>query len=283
VFGKPKPHNDNRPSETRSVRRLRARLDESHQLHALTTDPLLGAVRAERFRASVTRCMWFFLAVGLGFTTTGVQAFLAGKLTTADPLWWGAWLVEPALAGILITLLRWEAEMLSAGLDVEHKAVKRLKHLLLAATLITNVWSSLRPATGAVNAGNVFLHVVIPAVVYLIAEVMPVITHRCNQARDKALAATPAPTATPAPAAPVTPVVEQPLPVPPVTAATPAPAPAAVVAPVRLRLPAPMLAALDAKTQAVRAQGRELTAQDVQDAVKVPPDYAARIVADLAA
>jgi hypothetical protein len=44
-----------------------------------------------------------------------------------------------------------------------------------------------------------------------------------------------------------------------------------------------MLAALDAKTQAVRAQGRELTAQDVQDAVKVPPDYAARIVADLAA
>jgi hypothetical protein len=277
VFGKPKRHNDNRPSETRSVRKLRARLDESHQLHALTIDPLLGAVRAEKFRTSVTRCMWFFLAVGLGFTTTGVHAFLAGKLTPADPLWWGAWLVEPALAGILITLLRWEAEMLSAGLDVEHKAVKRLKHLLLAATLITNVWSSVRPATGPVNAGNVFLHVVIPAVVYLIAEVMPVITHRCNQARDNALASTPVPVATPA-----APTMQRPEPAPPVTAASPAPAPV-VITPARLRLPAPMLAALDAKTQAVRAQGRELTAQDVQDAVKVPPDYAARIVADLAA
>jgi hypothetical protein len=275
VFGKPKHHNDNQPTETRSVRRLRARLDESHQLHALTTDPLLGAVRADRFRISVTRSMWLFLAIGLGFTTTGVQAFLAGKLTPADPLWWGAWLVEPALAGILITLLRWEAEMLSAGLDVEHKAVKRLKHVLLSATLITNVWSSLRPATGTVNAGNVFLHLVVPAVVYLIAEVMPVITHRCNQARDNALASHQVPAVAP-PARPE------------VTAASPAPVaavePAAVVTTqARLRLPAQMVAALDAKTQDVRAQGRELTAQDVQDAVKVPADYAARIVRDLAA
>ncbi|MFC0071977.1 hypothetical protein ACFFQW_50145, partial [Umezawaea endophytica] len=71
MFGKPKHHNDNQPAETRSVRRLRARLDESHQLHALTTDPLLGAVRADRFRISVTRSMWLFLAIGLGFTTTG--------------------------------------------------------------------------------------------------------------------------------------------------------------------------------------------------------------------
>jgi len=282
VLGKRTPRTDHQPAETRSVRRLRARLDESHQLHALTTDPLLNAVRADRFRISVTRSMWLFLAIGLGFTTTGVQAFLAGHLTAADPLWWGAWLVEPALAGILITLLRWEAEMLSAGLNVDHDAVKRLKRLLLAATLITNVWSSLFPATGSVNAGNVFLHVVIPAVVYLIAEVMPVITHRCNQARDNALA-----TVAPVPAASPPPVVEVP-------AASPSPAPvitspptveptATTTARALSRLPAPMRAAIDAKTQDVRAQGRELTAQDVQDAVKVPADYAARIVRDLAA
>ncbi|MFC0071949.1 hypothetical protein ACFFQW_49765, partial [Umezawaea endophytica] len=230
---------------------------------------------ADRFRISVTRSMWLFLAIGLGFTTTGVQAFLAGKLTPADPLWWGAWLVEPALAGILITLLRWEAEMLSAGLDVEHKAVKRLKHVLLSATLITNVWSSLCPATGTVNAGNVFLHLVVPAVVYLIAEVMPVITHRCNQARDNALASHQAPAATPPALAEVTAAVPSPVAV--VESA------AVVTTHARLRLPAQMVAALDAKTQDVRAQGRELTAQDVQDAVKVPADYAARIVRDLAA
>jgi hypothetical protein len=75
------------------------------------------AVRVDRFRTSVTRCMWAFLAAGLGFTTTGVHDFLAGHLGPADPMWWGAWLVEPALAGILITLLRWEAEMISRGIS----------------------------------------------------------------------------------------------------------------------------------------------------------------------
>jgi hypothetical protein len=206
--------------------------------------------------------MWFFLAVGLGFTTTGVHAFLAGHLTTADPMWWGAWLVEPALAGILITLLRWEAEMLASGLDVDHQAVKRLKRVLLGATLVTNVWSSLRPSTGPINAGNAFMHLVIPVVVYLIAEVMPVIQHRCNQARERALAM-------PSPG--------QSVPNSAVTSSAPAAPPT-----VRLRLPAPMLDALRDKSAQVRELGREMTAQDVQDAVKVAPEYAARIARELA-
>ncbi|MBY8853314.1 hypothetical protein K7G98_35810, partial [Saccharothrix sp. MB29] len=139
---------------------------ESHQLHDLTSDPLLHAVRLERFRVSVTRSMWFFLALGLGFTTTGVHEFLAGHLSPTDALWWGAWLVEPALAGILVTLLRWEAEMLSQGQAVDAAPVVWLKRLLLGATLVTNVWSSLRPPSGRVEYGVVFLHVVVPLVVF---------------------------------------------------------------------------------------------------------------------
>ena len=49
----------------------------------------------------------------------------------ADPVWWGAWLVEPALAGILITLLVFEAEILSRGLAVNHQSVGRLKRVLV--------------------------------------------------------------------------------------------------------------------------------------------------------
>ncbi|MBY8853665.1 hypothetical protein K7G98_37715, partial [Saccharothrix sp. MB29] len=109
----------------------------------LSADPLLSAVTAERFRVSVTRTMWFFLAIGLGFTTTGVHDFLAGGLPLSDPLWWGAWLVEPALAGILINLLRWEAQMIAAGIDVDSRWVTGLKWVLLGATLITNAWSAL--------------------------------------------------------------------------------------------------------------------------------------------
>jgi hypothetical protein len=264
VFGKFKRRNDSPPPETRAVRKLRDQLHEAHDVHALSGDPLLGAVAADRFRASITRSLWFFLAIGLGFTTTGVHDFLAGHLTPADPMWWGAWLVEPALAGILITLLRWEAQMLAQGIRIDSDPVAWLKRLLLLVTLVTNVWSALRPAAGEVNSGMVFLHLVIPLVVFLIAEVMPVIQQRCTTARDKALCGVPTP------------------PVP--TLATPVESSSELTAPVpskpRLRLPAHLQGALDAKTSET---GRPLTAAEVQAVLNVPGDYAARIADQLAA
>ncbi|SEQ69081.1 hypothetical protein [Lentzea albida] len=252
-----KENESSEPRETRTVRRLRAQLDEAQDIHQLAANPLLTAVRADRFRVSVTRSMWCFMTCGLAFTATGVQAFLSGHLGPSDPMWWGAWLVEPAFAGILITLLRWEAQMLSHGLAVDDRPVKWLKRVLLGATLVTNVWSSLRPPDGQINAGMVFLHLVIPLVVFLLAEVMPVIQQRCNAARDLA-------------AQVVAPASNNPV---------------AALAPTRtaLRLPGHLQGALDAKANEVRNQGRALTAQDVQDALNVPADYAERIAAQLAA
>lgn len=250
------PPEDTPPGETRAVRKLRARLAESHQLHGLTSDPLLHAVRLERIRVSITRSMWFFLALGLGFTTTGVHEFLAGHLSPVDALWWGAWLVEPALAGILVTLLRWEAEMLTRGLDVDAAPVVWLKRLLLGATLITNVWSSLNPPSGHVAYGVVFLHIVVPLVVFLIAEVMPVIQHRCNAARDRVMAA----------AAPMPPTAPLAAPV--------APRPA-------LKLPAHLQAVLGTKAAEIRGQGRAVTPADVQAAVNVPDAFAAALADQL--
>lgn len=269
MFGKFKHTNETAtddPRETRAVRRLRAQLDEAQDIHQLTTNPLLGAVRADRFRVSVTRSMWFFMTCGLGFTATGVQAFLAGNIGPTDPMWWGAWLVEPAFAGILITLLRWEAEMLAHGLAVDDSPVKWLKRVLLGATLITNVWSSVRPPDGRVNSGMVFLHVVIPLVVFLLAEVMPVIQHRCNTAKDNAVRVTALPASASSSSSPA-PVV-------------PAAVPAARSA---VKLPSHMQGALDAKANEVQQQGRTLTAQDIQDALNVPEQYAERLAAQLGA
>jgi hypothetical protein len=267
LFGKAKRRTDSPPPETRAVRKLRDQLHEARDVHALSGDPLLGAVTADRFRASVTRSMWFFLAVGLGFTTTGVHDFLAGRLPTTDPMWWGAWLVEPALAGILITLLRWEAQMLSQGIEIASEPVTWLKRVLLTATLVTNVWASLTPSTGGASAGNVFLHVIIPVVVFLLAEVMPIIQQRCTTAREQALRGVPAPAPATSSSAPAT----RPAPDPVSAVATPRP---------RLRLPAHLQDALDAKTVEV---GRPLTADEVQAALNVPGDYAARIADQLAA
>ncbi|MDU0290733.1 hypothetical protein [Saccharothrix longispora] len=271
---------------TRAVRRLRSKLAEAHDVHALSADPLLSAVTAERFRVSVTRTMWFFLAIGLGFTTTGVHDFLAGGLPLSDPLWWGAWLVEPALAGILINLLRWEAQMIAAGIDVDSRWVTGLKWVLLGATLITNAWSALAPSEGAVNPGNVFLHLLIPLVVFLLAEVMPVMQARCITARDNAFNALPAPVDTASPVD-TTPVVDAPaadaLAVDgPVAQLAPVPAPA--VDPVRvvsaLRLPPHMSHAL---TTRMSELGRPLDAHEVGELLRVPDAFAARVADHLAA
>ncbi|MCO1577658.1 hypothetical protein M8C13_18030 [Crossiella sp. SN42] len=245
---------------TRRVRRLQDQLAESRQLHGLSSDPLLNAVKVERLRVSITRCMWFFLTLGLGFTTVGVHDFLAGALTMADPLWWGAWLAEPGLAGILITLLRWEAEMLARGVAVAAKAVSRLKRLLLTATLVMNVWSVLFPAKGTVNHGMLVLHIVIPAVVYLVAEVMPVIQQTCATARSLV-----SPSPSQAPEAETT---------------TQPPAARDQLVPA-LRLPQHMMDALSAKQAEAEAAGRALTAQDIQDGLRVSEDYAARILSVL--
>nr|WP_237440224.1 hypothetical protein [Amycolatopsis rubida] len=206
--------------------------------------------------------MWFFLAVGLGFTTTGVHDFLAGHLPTTDPLWWGAWLAEPALAGILVTLLRWEAAMLAAGIPVTDRPVKHLKRVLLAATFAANVWAAFTPATGGISQGSVFFHVVIPLVVYLLAEVMPIIQQRCIRARDDALSASP-PAA--APSAPET-VAPQPVPAP-----APAPNPIAPASGSVLgKLPASIRTTVTGVTADVHETGRPVTADDLAARVTLP-------------
>jgi uncharacterized protein YdeI (YjbR/CyaY-like superfamily) len=49
----------------------------------------------------------------------------------------------------------------------------------------------------------------------------------------------------------------------------------------RLKLPPPMTDRIHAVVSETRQAGRELTPADIQRAVKVPDDLAARIVADL--
>lgn len=272
---------------SRRVRVLSGRLAEARDLHRLATDPLLGAVTADRFRVSITRTMWCFLTLGLGFTTTGVQDFLAGNRTPTDPLWWGAWLAEPALAGILVTLLRWEAAMLSHGRAVDQKPVIYLKRVLLGATLVANVWAGLAPSHGTVSKGMVFFHLVIPIVVFLLAEVMPIIQQHCTAVRDHALTRQ---DTTTEPKESTVDTVKDVEPhvtdeAPPAAMTSPA-APASVaelstVAMPRLRLPAAMTERIHAAVTEARQAGREPTPADIQRVVRVPDDLAARIVADL--
>jgi len=250
---------------TRRVVGLRHKLAESRQLRGLVDDPDLVAVRIESQRRLITRGMWFFLALGLGFTTAGVQDFLAGHRPLSDPLWWAAWLAEPMLAGVLIMLLVFESEVLHRGVPVDSRWVDWLKRILLGSTLFMNVYPTVAVREGErFEVGNLAIHVMVPVVVFGVAEVMPVIQQRMNQAiTDAYRAATPAAPQTSAPAP-----------------AAPRPVQAALATGTRLKLPDPIRDAVRAKADQVAAEGRALTADDVRQAVRVPADLADRIAAE---
>ncbi|UVS78370.1 hypothetical protein [Actinokineospora sp. UTMC 2448] len=274
---------------TKAVRKLGDALAEARQMLPLLADPRLNAVRAERLRVSVTRWLWFFLACGLGYTTAGVHDFLARGYTLADPMWWAAWLVEPAFAGILVTLLRWEAEMLARGLDVTASAVRRLKRLLLFSTLVMNVVPTLPVFDGVTfNLGSFFVHLVIPLIVFYLAEVMPVVQQMCTAAKTATTMTdttnpTPEPAPLPAPEVPATaPALAPTTPSAPPAAPTPAPAhaPAPAPAPGRVRLPDDLAAKVAASITTAREQGRTPTVADVQAVVRLSDALAARVLAD---
>ncbi|MEV6801076.1 hypothetical protein AB0M91_22410 [Micromonospora rifamycinica] len=282
----------------RPVRKLSRRLDVARQLHDLEQDAAaLDIVDIERLRVSVTRSLWVFLAVGSVFTTTGVQDFLAGHLTPADPVWWGCWGVEPCLVGILITILRWEAAMIARSIDIDSGAVDWLKRFLLGSTLVMNVVPALWPRQGAISAGMLAAHIMVPVLVFFLAEVMPIVQARCTQAR-RAIVLTkpetsepepavlaPATPAVLAPSPPVTPaalaevptgpVISQPTPTPVPVPRAETPAPAAVVELEGLGIPAGMQAQI---RQLVADSPAPVTAVDVQRATRLPLPIAARVV-----
>ena len=299
------------PRPPRPVRKLSRQLDVARQLHDLEQDSAaLDIVEIDRLRVSVTRSLWLFLAVGSVFTTTGVQDFLAGHLAPSDPVWWGCWGVEPCLVGILITMLRWEAAMIAREIKIDSRAVDWLKRFLLGCTLIMNVVPALFPREGEISTGMLAAHIMVPILVFFLAEVMPVVQARCTQARRAVNLTTPeipAPeSVSSAPAAPVettAPLPAPTVPAPPVTVPAPA-APAAVVTPDSVGISAPVAQVVPVETPVpapapvsveldglgiptgMQAQIRQLvadldgpvTAADIQRATRLPLSIASRVI-----
>lgn len=284
---------DQRP---RVVRSLEKRLDVAKQVRELEKNPVLDIVDIERLRKSVTRGLWFFLTLGLGFTSAGVQKFMAGDTTMSDPIWWACWLIEPALAGILITVLRWEAEMLARNIEIDSGWVTSLKWTLLTSTLLMNILS----VSGDTSGGMIAAHCMVPLLVFMLAEVMPVIQRRCTQARREANVTSeakeepettpatpvlvPAPRSAPASTSASIEVAETaPLPVLPVEAATPVLAAVAAPKPVE-DVPADLLEAARFKLDHHRmVTGADLTADQLADRLSVEPTMAQRVLQTLTA
>lgn len=275
--------------ETRRVARLREQIAEATRLRGLVRNPDLVAVEIERRRRRTLTELWLFLALGLAFTTAGVQKFLAGDTTPADPLWWAAWCVEPMFAGLLIVILNFEAVILSHGIDPDHPWWTRLKQVLLASTLFMNVIPQLVPLLDGLqwfNPGSALVHAIIPVIVYALAEVIPVIQARAREAVLNSYAEAdrhdPGPVSEPAPEPCPEPQHAPPAPAPE-TQAEPEPssAPPTVTTAVKRgpKLPPQMVQAIDNAHARALAEGREFTAADVQKVVKIPDDMATQVAA----
>jgi len=281
--------------EAKKVAKLRKRLGVARQVHAIADDPYLKVVELDALRSSITGSLWFFLSVGLAYTTVGVHDFIAHGLTITDPMWWGAWAVEPALAGMLITVLRWESAMLIRGIRIESRWVSFTKWALLGSTLVMNVLS----AVGTTKV-ELILHIAFPLLVFCLAEVMPVVQDRFGRARSKVLAeiadriaaeeaereadqAKDAPAVTaPAVSPPVTVAALEadfdraPAPVspslPPVAPRSPEPTPPAHLP--RPKLPAAVAHTVESRAAELAAAGRAITAADVQALIALPASMA---------
>lgn len=267
--------------ETRRVSKLRDQIAEATRLRGLVRNPDLRAVEIERHRRRTLAGLWFFLALGLCFTTTGVQQFLAGPVTAADPVWWAAWTVEPMFAGLLIMLLNFEALILSYDIDPDHPWWRRLKRILLASTLGMNVIPQLAPLVGlggTFNPASALVHALIPLIVYGLAEVIPVIQARARQAIHHVHAQTDITTEASAAVSPppeLQPAEPEPEP-------EPSPPPEAANAATRTgsRLPATTVAKLQTARDEAQQHGRALQPADVQAVIKVPEAMAADLAAE---
>ena len=268
---------DRESGRTRRVERLGARIAESKRLRPLSLDPDLIAVAMERTRRRTVAGLWFFLVLGLSFTTTGVQAFLAGNAEIDDPVWWAAWTVEPMFAGLLILLLNFEAVILAHGVQPDHHWWTRIKRVLLGATLFMNVVPQLDPAR--FQLGSLAVHLIIPVVVYGLAEVIPVIQARSRQVvmqgyADAEQHESPAETVTTEQQPAAAPVVAE-LSTQTTSAAVPGPMTRAP------RLPAHVMDALKRARDQASETGDGFTPADVQRVVNVPDAMATAIHADL--
>ncbi|SFS46922.1 hypothetical protein [Saccharopolyspora flava] len=282
------PEDTGHDGRTRRVRKLGDRISEARRLRGLIRDPDLQAVEMERNGRRTLAGLWFFLALGLVFTTTGVQQFLAGKATSADPLWWAAWTVEPMFAGLLIVLLNFEAVILAHGVSPDHQWWSRLKRVLLTSTLLMNVIPQLLPLLRGLwaefNAGSAVVHAIIPVIVYGIAEVIPVIQARQRQVILAAYAATDRnrheESEQPVVSdqlegleRPVTEVIDRRQP-----AERPAKPSAALKS---MNLPADIHKSITDAWERAKADGREFTPADVRQVVRLPEPMATQIATDL--
>nr|WP_143231048.1 hypothetical protein [Actinosynnema sp. ALI-1.44] len=150
---------------------------EAAEFRAYQTHPDVIAFRVEQVRSQVDRLCWAGIVLGLAFTMTNVQQFAAAGAIAWSLPWLAAWLLDPTVSLVLLSILR--AEQVTARYQVQTGAwVRRAKWFTLAATYVMNTWSSY--AAGSLS--GIVLHSVPPLVVFVAAEAITDLRDKLTEA-----------------------------------------------------------------------------------------------------
>lgn len=146
-----------------------------------------GAVlvlRVERVRRVVDAVAWVAIGLGIAFTTVNVQVFAADGAAAGSLGWLVAWLLDPIPSLLLIAILL--AEQVTARWQVALGGwVGFTKWVTFVATAAMNTWG----AWAAGSAAEVLKHSVPPVMVFLGAQVAPVLRDGLTGAVATAIAA----------------------------------------------------------------------------------------------
>jgi len=161
--------------DTPRVRRYRRRAIEAARLHALAQDPAARAWQAARVRRLLVTVAMIALALALGWSTAGVQAFAAEGADPWSPRWVVAWFVEPFLSLALLVVVGARAYMGTRGQPIRSRTLTRIEWLFLALTLGMNAWPHLPWVAAEFSLSALVLHILGPIVAVAIVTALPII------------------------------------------------------------------------------------------------------------
>lgn len=164
--------------DTGKVRKHRKKAAEAARLHELAQDPMMRAYRALRTRRRVVAVAMVSLALALGWSTAGVQAFAAEGADPWSPRWVFAWLVEPFMSLALIVVVYARTYLATLGQPIESKTLTRVERIFLGLTVGMNAWPYLPwslPDGREFSLSSLVLHLLGPIVAVAIVVALPII------------------------------------------------------------------------------------------------------------
>lgn len=159
---------------SRVLRTIRRRA-EAEKLVQMRQHPAFVALATVRARAVVTATALVALVIALGWSTAGVQGFVAGTAQRFSPQWWFAWGVEPFVSLALLTIVIARAFLASRGQPITASVVRRTEWLLLGSTLLMNTWRHLPGVADPFRFDQLVVHMLGPIVAVCVVTVLPVL------------------------------------------------------------------------------------------------------------